>query len=312
MIDSFQRSAAFWDSEVVSPTHTSWMGHPVVRDYINRLIGGSYGGLWPLDWFECQYPNMRFERALSVGCGIGLLERDLIRRDLCGHLDAFDGSVTSLHVARCEAIREGMSHRIRYFASDFNAPSLPRSRYNAVFFHQSLHHVAKLEKILRAVLLSLKPNGLLYLDEYVGPSRSDWNDEAIASLRKIFLGLPNDVKTTVELALPIQADDPSEAIRSSEILEQVAIGFRVLDQRQYGGNVLSVLYPAINWNMAGANILDLLLREEQAVLASGARTFYTIVVARARRFPFSLIASCRYFLEPKMKRLGREISARLR
>ena len=104
-----------------------------------------------------------------MGCGTGALERDLVRRDLCAHVDAFDGSLASLALARSEARREGMADRIRYLAADFNRPALPRATWDLILFHQSVHHVARLERVYRDVARALAPDGLLYLDEYVGP-----------------------------------------------------------------------------------------------------------------------------------------------
>ncbi|MGZ5473346.1 MAG: class I SAM-dependent methyltransferase [Thermoanaerobaculia bacterium] len=192
------------------------MADEQVRLYINESISGN-PGFWPMDWFSRQY-SPRFARALSIGCGTGALERDLLKRGICDRFDAFDGSPVSLDVAKTEAAKLGLSEHIHYSIADFNEPKLPRRAYNAVFFQQSAHHVAKLEKLFRAVLRSLKPGGVLYLDEYIGPSRSDWNDRLLGPLRSINKLLPEEVRTRDDLPLPIQWDDPSEAIRSAEIL----------------------------------------------------------------------------------------------
>ena len=64
------------------PTHVSWMADPAVRAYINRSISGS-PQTWPIDWFVEWLRGKRFERGVSIGCGTGPLERDLIRRGLC-------------------------------------------------------------------------------------------------------------------------------------------------------------------------------------------------------------------------------------
>src|SRR4051812_33765513 len=184
----------FWDREGIQPTHTSWMEDPAIREYVNQSIGGTTSS-WPINWLVDWLNGRRFERALSIGCGTGALERDLIRREMCGSVDAFDGSVVSLHVAREEAQRAGMGSRIRYFAMDFNEPVLARNGYDAVFFHQSAHHVRKLEKIFRAVLHALEPGGILYLDEYIGPSRHEWTMEGIAVQQSIYQALPEELRT---------------------------------------------------------------------------------------------------------------------
>ena len=301
-------AGGFWDREVVHKTHTSWMEHPLVRDYVNASVGGEGGPSWPVDWFVRWSGGRRFRRGLSIGCGTGPLERDLLKKDIVGAIDAFDGSTHSLLIAQREAEREGVGERVRYFAMDFNEPSLPRKKYDIVFFHQSLHHVAKLEKLLRAVLLSLKPDGVLYLDEYIGPSRFDWSDVLIAPHREAYDAMPAAAKRFERLAFPIQADDPSEAFRSSEILPQLAIGFDTVAFRGYGGNLLSVLYPAME---PSDDLVAGIIDRERALLHAGAIPYYAVIVARPRRAIGKTLASWRYFAEPKLKRLMREARARL-
>ena len=147
---SVGQSGSFWDSEVVAPTHSSWLSEVKVREYVNESISGT-PHLWPLDALQKRIGLEKRERALSIGCGTGALERDLIRREMFEHVDAFDGSVGSLAVAQREARTAGMSARISYYSSNFNEPLLPARRYDAVFIHQALHHVASLEKLFLAI-----------------------------------------------------------------------------------------------------------------------------------------------------------------
>ncbi len=305
------RAGDFWDREVTDPIHTSWMEDVRVRERINERIGGAEP-MWPVDWFDQWLGGRKFERALSIGCGTGPLERDLVKRGLCKTIDAFDGSVHSLLIAERAARDEGLGDRIRYFASDFNRPALPRKRYDIVFFHQSLHHVGKLEKLYRAVLLALKPGGYLYLDELIGPSRTQWTDALVAEQRRVFATMvPGEIKTSGEVPYPIQPDDPSEAIRSGEIMEQLRIGFDVEQLRGYGGNLLALLYPLIDWRRASDELVSRLIREEDRILATE-QSYYAIVVARPARGLRKLYASWRWFLEPKWKRVKYEIGRRLR
>lgn len=300
-------ASAFWDREIVAPTHTSWMDDPRVRRSINEFIGNGIA-LSPGEWFIDQLAGRTFERGLSIGCGGGNLERVAIGLGLCEKIDAFDGSVQSLQVARTMAEKEGYAGRIRYFASDFNRPALPRKTYDIIFFNQSLHHVGKLETLFRAIVRTMTDDAVLYLDEYIGPSRTDWNDARIAPHRAVFADLPAQVRKTDFLALPIQADDPSEAIRSSEIIEQLAIGFQV-KTRGYGGNLLSVLYPLIDWTRAPQDLLPDLIERDQKMAKGG--SYYVVAMARPRRGPRKLYALARWFIEPKVKRVLFELSRRL-
>jgi SAM-dependent methyltransferase len=295
------RAGDFWDREVADPIHTSWMEDLRVRQRINWMIGETEM-LWPIEWLEREVGGRTFERALSIGCGTGPLERQLILRNVCGTVDAFDGSVHSLHVARQQADADGTGARIRYFASDFNRPALPRNRYDIVFFHQSLHHVGKLEKLYRAVLRALKPDGYLYLDEFIGPSRHEWDPTRLAPHQAILQSIPKEFRTVDELLMPVQPDDPSEAIRSSEIMEQLAIGFTVEKMHGYGGNLLSVIYPYLKWKIAPDELVHQLMADEDKKLA-GEPPYYAVVLARPERGLRRLYASWRWFFEPKWKRI---------
>jgi O-antigen biosynthesis protein len=302
----------FWDREVVTPVHSSWMEHPLIREYIATTLSGTSQGIWPLDWLQTQLPGRRFHRALSIGCGAGALERDLIRRNLVDAVDAFDGSTNSLRVARNEAAAAGMTSRIRYYAADFNEPALPRKTYDLVLIHQALHHVAKLEKLYRAIMRTLTRDGLLYLDEYIGPSRTDWTEEAMQPVRAIFDALPQHVRREPRLNEPIMMDDPSEAIRSSEIMDQLRIGFDVRAQRGYGGNFLSVMYTSMSADRMGDEAMKALIEEERSHLAAGAGSYYGLILAEPKRGITGSLARARYFTEPKLKRIAREIKQRTR
>lgn len=312
MIDEKPQDAAaqFWDQESVAPTHVSWMGDQTVRDYINESISGS-PHIWPISWFLQFIGERRFGRALSIGCGTGPLERDLIRRGICRQIDAFDGSPGSIDVARKLANEEGFGSRIHYYVDNFNEPKLARNAYDAVFFHQSLHHVAKLEKLMAAILRTLRRDGLLYLDEYIGPSRFDWNDALIAPHRAVFARIPEDLRLYDPLPLPIQPDDPSEAIRSSEIMPQLARGFRLLARRDYGGTILSVLYPMIDWSRAPESLAGDLIAAEKQALADGLPPYHAIAVAAPKRAPMRWLALLGYFITPKVRRVRWEIRKRL-
>lgn len=309
-MDEIPSARTFWDREVVVPSHTSWMEHPRIREYILRSVSGSDQMLWPIDWFETWLNGRKFDRALSIGCGSGALERDLVRRNLVRRIEGLDGSSNSLRVARAAAAAEGMSKRIGYFAADFNEPVLPRRTFDAVFIHQALHHVAKLEKLLRVVMRALKPDGVLYLDEYIGPSRHDWTEEQLVRHRQLFESLPLEVRRFPRLNPPIQDDDPSEAIRSAEIMTQLRIGFDVLALRPYGGNLLAVLYPYAEPERIDPRTIERWIDEERDLLRTGAPPFYAVVVAEPKQGMAGRIASSRYFVEPKVKRIGREIRGR--
>lgn len=302
---------AFWDREVERPTHISWLEPLPVRHYVNEAISGNLG-TWPLEWFRNHYPGP-YARALSVGCGTGPLERSLISLNLCETIDAFDGSIRSVAIAAQEA-RAVDTRRIRYFAADFNRPSIarPPGGYDAVFFHQSAHHVGKLERLFSNVLSVMKPDGVLYLEEYVGPSRHHWNEEAIAPYDALYQQIPKERRFFDRFPLPVQYEDLSEAVRSAEIVPQLEVGFEIEAFRGYGGNVLSVLIPVIRPHGLDDDLIVRMIETEKEWLARGAAPFCAVIVARPKRGRVRRAAAVtRYFVVPKVRRIVREIRARI-
>ena len=288
-----RQATEFWDGEVVQPQHSSWLHEWWLREYANTLIGGDIP-LWPMDWFQRWLGGRTFGRALTIGCGTGALERDLVRRNLVERIDAFDGSVTSLAMAARLAADEGLLSRIRYFAADFNAPALPKRVYDLVLFQESAHHVSQLEKLFDAVLCALKPDGLLYMDEYVGPSRFEWNETMMEPYRRIYETIDPALRAWPKIDVPVMVADPSEAVRSSDIEPQLRVGFDVVQRRPYGGNLLSILYPALR--SLPEDLRNRLIEEEQRWLAAGAPSFSVVVVAKPKRGLRRALARIRYRL----------------
>ena len=302
-----EQASHFWDREVVAQEYQSWMTHPRVRQIINAAVAGSPQA-WPLDWFATWLEGRTFQRGLSIGCGAGVLERDLIARNLCGEIDGFDGSARSIHIAKEEASNAGYADRIHYSIGNFNEPRLSRGTYDIVFAHQALHHVAKLEKLFRGVLRALRPDGLFYLDEYIGPSREQWNATSFAHHRALFDLIPERFRRVSVLPLPIEVHDPSEAIRSDEILRELQAGFEILERRDYGGNLLGPIFPYVDWTSEGSDeVVDSLITAEQELLSAGHPSFYAVIVARPKRSAVARLAEGRYFALPKVKRIGREV-----
>jgi len=294
----------FWDSEIIEPTHSSWMESLPVRHYINEQISGD-PGLWPLEWFQRVLQGRTFDRVISIGCGTGELERSLMKLGLCRRIDAFDASVMSIAVAVTAARDAGVDDAVRYFVADFNRPALPRNAYDAVFFHQSLHHVAKLEKLLRSVLATLKPDGVLYMEEFIGPSRNHWTEETVAPYQPLYEHFPESMRFFDYMPFPVEFGDLSEAVRSADIVPQLRIGFQIDHLRGYGGSVLSVLFPALVPEKITPEMVTWMLERDREATRAGRPHFYAVIVAHPKEK--RIVAGARYFVEPKIKWVLRKI-----
>jgi SAM-dependent methyltransferase len=274
----------FWDEGGrVEPEDHYWGAQPLVRRAINRRVTGD-PNCWPMEWFAARYAREPLERGLSIGCGSGLLERDALGKRICASVEGIDFSPESIEQARQEAEEAGLGRALRYRVEDINALRLPPARYDVVFFHGSLHHVRSVERVLEEVRRALKPGGFLYLDEYMGPSRSEWTDAGWAFARSAFDALPDELKNRRKLMIPLPLDDPLESVRSSAIAPETRRLFRVVEDRPYGGNILWFVFPCLDMRRLREDetgVLSRLIALEDHLLEGGwAQSYFRLMVGR--------------------------------
>jgi SAM-dependent methyltransferase len=276
-----QIGGLIWGRRFAQGGIRTWMHEPVVRRYINTSVSGS-PDCWPIDWLRSLLGSHRFSTAVSLGCGDGPLERDLLAKGICSSLLGIDISLGALELARERAAAQRLVG-VEYRQGDLNSLRLPGRGFEAAFFHQALHHVENLDGCLTTTASALHPGGLLYLDEYVGPSRGDWTHALIAEADRLFVSLPKSVKRRRHIAAPIDRRDPTEAVRSSRILPTVAHYFQVQVRRDYGGNFLAVIHPHLRLDHLSPATRDEVLLEiiqaEQEHLKSGVASYYTVLMA---------------------------------
>jgi SAM-dependent methyltransferase len=276
----------FWeDGAPGEPEDHFWAAQPLVRRAINRRVTGD-PNRWPMEWFAGRFAREPLARGLSIGCGTGGLERDVVGKRICAFVEGIDFSRDSVAQARQLAEAARLSGSVEYRVEDVHRLNLPEERYDVVFFHGSLHHVRSVEQVLEGVRRALKPGGLLYVDEYMGPSRSEWTAEEWAFARAAFQALPEQVKNRAELAVPLPLDDPLESIRSSSIHPSVRRMFDVEEDRPYGGNILWFIFPCLD--MAAlrddrTGLLSRLIALEDHLLEKGwVQSYFRVLVARRR------------------------------
>lgn len=277
----------FWDSGTAEDEENHyWGAQPLVRRAINRRVTGN-PDVWPMEWFASRYASTPFGHGLSAGCGDGALERDLLSKNICRTMEGVDFSQEALKRAQVLAEEAGMADRVRYRNANLDALALPAEAYDIVFFHGSLHHVREVEKILSTVERSLKPEGILFLDEYMGPSRHEWSDSDWRFARAAFDALPDALKNRPNLMIPLPMDDPSESIRSSAIPGTVRERFDIVEEKPYGGNILWFTLPCVDikaLRQDRTGVLSKMIALEDHLLENAwVDSYFRILIARKRR-----------------------------
>lgn len=261
-----------------------WTELRSVEHRINRRVSGE-PLVDPYAWFLRTYLDGRLPvaRALTLGCGVGDLERGLSQYGFCRRHDAFDIADASVKKAQEAARQAGLTH-IRYEARDVNEVRLEAGAYDCVWGVHSIHHLAALEHVFAEVARALRPGGYFVLNEFVGPTQFQWTDRQLEVIDALLAVLPErlrrrasgSVKSRVERPTIAEMNrvDPSEAIRSAEILPLLPRFFTVVETRGYGGTVAQMLLHEIagcfqDADEATAALLETVLDIEERLIALG-------------------------------------------
>ncbi len=263
-----------------------WMQHPLVQERINKKIAGEFRGD-RFQYFLDRYlkGKLPVECALTLGCGSDELGRGLSQYGFARTHEGIDLSDEAIRIAR-ESANGGGSTRLEYSVADLNTLILEPGKYDVIFGISSIHHVEDLEHLLEQVKRALKPDGYFFLDEYIGPTRFQWTDRQLQIMNEQLMFLPaklrqsvseqGKVKESVARSTPefVAAVDPSEAVRSSDIVGLLDKNFKILEFKGYGGSILHELLYDIAGNFkqddpAALDHLQRLFAVEDALLASG-------------------------------------------
>jgi len=234
-----------------------WTASPVVRRYLHALVSGDPGCDW-LTWVEHAHLPPDLESALVLGCGSGWLERALAGRGRFRSIVACDFAAETVERARQIAQEAGVSG-IEYRVIDLENETLPAGPFDAVFANDVLHHIKGLEPLYTRIHGALAPEGRLIFNEYVGPNRFQYSDERMDLVNRYLRVLPDrlrwdpipgrrlwkrertDVKQLV-------LDDPTEAVRSEDVMPLARRFFRPEKEYLYGGGLLNPLLFGIVTN----------------------------------------------------------------
>ena len=242
-----------------------WTASPIVRQYLHRLVSGSPECDWPT-WVRAKHLPQDVNRLLVLGCGSGWLERALAQKAGIGEITACDLARDRVQAAEQTARQEGLG-RIRYQVCNLEAETLPEGPFDAIFANDVLHHITDLEGIYGRIHEALTPEGKLLFNEYVGPNRFQYSDARMELINRYFRLIPDHLRFNPYWGglfwsrfrtdpAKLIADDPTEAVRSEDVLPLARKFFEVEAEYPYGGGLLNPLLYEIIGNFDEQNPYD--------------------------------------------------------
>lgn len=287
-----QQIATHWNSrtETIKPDRINWWQSPMVRQHVNRLISNSHSdklGQGLVDIVKKRINGVPFEVGVSVGCGIGNKEMRLMEQGVVKRFILFDLSETRRQKAAELAARKQLADRVEVRGDNAFEVIAPGS-VDFVHWHGSLHHMMDTFDAVRWSREVLRPGGMFYMNDFIGPTRWQWSDKALALATRVRRLLPERMlkdpwyparhdtpflSKTVARKTPerIIKDDPSEAADSGRILDAVRHYFPDAEITLTGGLIyhlaLSQIYHNINEDAEDDRaILGLLLLLDEVYL----------------------------------------------
>jgi len=274
-----------------------WTNNGIVTHHIYRSISGGSEEHW-LSWFLNHYleDGVIFERSLSVCCGDGAHELGIANTGRVRFIRGFDISEGAIVQANASFEKAGIPRDTYAFeVADADNLELDGS-FDLILSTGALHHVTNLEKLLSRLSSMLSPNGYFVVLEYVGPNRFQWTNPQLSVINSILRQLDTRYlkeNTRIELGRPSIAEfmaiDPSEAVRSEDVLRLLPEYFTIEYLRNFNGTVMHPLYPLLEGRFTNANepgfdsivrvilwIEDFLIREK--VLSSN----FAFVICRSK------------------------------
>ena len=287
-----------WDDErfVNHLENLVWTSSSIVRRYLHELISGSPTCDW-VTWVEFKHLAPRLDRALVVGCGSGWLDRAVAARGRFRSIVACDIAEATIERARTEAARQEL-HQIEYRTIDLENVDLD-GPYDAIFANDVLHHVTDLEGTFEKLHSALAPEGKLLFNEYVGPNRFQYSDDRMDLVNRYFRLFPDELRREFPdrqiswrrdrmPAEEVIKADPTEAVRSEDVLPIARRVFKIEREYEYGGGLLNPLLYGVVINFdeeqpEHRNLLEVLCGTEARLMACGAIPSDFAVMVASRR-----------------------------
>ncbi len=275
-----------------------WWQHAPILRHINQLVCGEavdgFSAGLTLGARRLLAGRLPLEKGISVGCGNGSKEMTLIKENFVSSFDLFELAETRIADGRELARKRGLAEMAHFFQGDAFILADRPEQYDLVHWNNSLHHMLNVETAIEWSWKVLKPGGLFYMDDFVGPDRFQWSQQMVLvatavrqALPDRFLANPHKPGSLLSriMAKPnfdkMLQTDPSEAADSSRILNCVRKRFPRAEITLTGGTIYHLALSDVLVNFSypeDSELLNRLLNLDDMCIAGG-ETHYATALA---------------------------------
>ena len=279
-----QLTSTYWNRQHFAADYLrgEWSHHPAARKRLHRFLGGESRE----EWFWRHVLNGRSNlKALGIGVGRAETELRLLSTGTIDRYDLYDVAEVALEAGAEIAAGMGLREKAHFIAADVRTVTLEPASYDLITFVASLHHFADLDAILEQCRAALKPGGVMWTLEYVGPDYFDYPPEHKRLAETLWHGLdPALTKSWVpQLTFPTVAEviaaDPSESPASSQIVPTITRLFPHTQVIPTYGSFAFLLFWGLNHDAIydlepGRKLVEAVIELDTALIDSGALPHY--------------------------------------
>lgn len=230
---------------------SNWWIIPKVKERWNLLITGDKNigpEQYTVENFLKDKQNLRM---LSLGSGNCSSELKFAYYDNFAEILCTDIAEKPLKEAERIA-RERKLKNIRFKIQNANNVDLPDNYYDIVYFKASLHHFKNVNNLVgNSIKKTLKKDGLLIIDEFVGPTRFQYPKKQLEAINKAIKIIPKKFRTRYKLSITknkiygsglirMILADPSECVDSENIIPSIHEHYQTIYEVGYGGNIVKL------------------------------------------------------------------------
>jgi SAM-dependent methyltransferase len=239
--------SAFWNENKWDKVPPYWCGFQPVQDYL-AAKAGEPSHHYHKTLLRQHLTGKKFHNGISIACGLGRAERNFVKLGMVdGIIAGIDLSSVSIECARKEAEREGADSKLRYFASDiYDYLSIKNNSksFDLAIGVGGLHHIDDPFRLMGMLRKRMTSNGILFVDEYVGPDYYQYDKPTLDIINSILSAL-HPLDSSMWPASwegfskkSFLDSDPSEGIASSHIMPAIEENFVIMECFNLCGNII--------------------------------------------------------------------------
>jgi 2-polyprenyl-3-methyl-5-hydroxy-6-metoxy-1,4-benzoquinol methylase len=246
--------------------HANWWIVPRLKKRNNFIITDDENVTYE-KYVTQKYFSQDTKKLISFGCGSGSHELTFAKYNPQLEVIGYDISPSLINIANEQAKEQKLSNA-KFICK--NISSLVEEDVDVVLFHSSLHHFDNLDTFIPNIVCKmLKKNGYLILHEYVGEDRLQFDDKAYYIANKVLKQIPQESRRILNTSMiknkcyrsgkaRMIIADPSECKESSKILPLIHHYFHTLEEKNLGGEILTLALKHIahHFEKTNQDLLD--------------------------------------------------------